>query len=128
MEIDGLLAQFGRRRGSAVAKYIDFVRAGVGLPPAWESLRAQVFMGSDRFVQRMQTLIDAGPPLRDVPQLQRRPARGLGKRKAGEAMDAATHDAVMAQEYASGGYTIREIAERHAVHASTVSRAVARHG
>jgi putative transposase len=74
LETDWLLAHFGQRRSSAVAKYIDFVRAGVGLPAVWESLRGQLFLGSDSFVKRMQKLIDSGPPLRDVPQLQRRPA------------------------------------------------------
>jgi putative transposase len=126
LETDWLLAQFGQRRSSAVAKYVDFVRAGVGLPPIWESLRGQVFMGSDGFVQRMQKLIDSGPPLREVPQLQRRPARGLGKSKAGEAPDAKTRDAIMAQQYAGGRHSMREIAERHGVHLSTVSRAVVR--
>lgn len=85
-----------------------------------------VFMGSDGFVQRMQRMIDSGPPLREMPQLQRRPAKGFGKPKAGEALDATTRDAAMAQAYASGQHSMREIAERYAVHVSTVSRAVAR--
>ena len=127
LETDWLLAQFGRRRSSAVAKYVDFVRAGVGLPPVWEALRGQVFMGSDDFVQRMQSLIESGPPLREVPQLQKRPARGLIKPKAGEKPEPTTRDTLMAQEYESGHYSMREIAERHAVHVATVSRAVARH-
>ena len=62
LETDWLLAHFGQRRSSAaaaVAKYIDFVRAGVGLPAVWESLRGQVFLGSDWFVKRMQKLIDS---------------------------------------------------------------------
>ena len=127
LETDWLLAHFGQRRNSAVAKYIDFVRAGVGLPAVWESLRGQVFLGSDSFVKRMQKLIDSGPPLRDVPQLQRRPARGLVKPKAGEPPDPATRDAAMAHAYASGCHSMQEIAELHSVHVSTVSRAVARH-
>lgn len=126
LETDWLLAQFGKQRGRAVEKYIDFVRAGVGLAPVWEQLRAQIFMGSDAFAERMQKLIDKGPPVRDVPRLQQRPAARLRKPKAGEPMNPALRDAEMAQAYADGRHSMREIAERYGVHVATVSRAVAR--
>ena len=43
-------------------RFIDFVRAGVGLPSVWEGLRGQIYLGSDAFVQRMQVfmVLEAG--------------------------------------------------------------------
>jgi len=35
MATDGLLACFGKRRKSAITKYMDFIRAGVGLESIW---------------------------------------------------------------------------------------------
>lgn len=129
LETDWLLSQFGKRRADAVQRYVDFVRAGVGLPSVWESLRGQVFLGSDDFVQQMQARIDQGSPLREVPQLQRRPLTALPARelKAGESSNTAHRDRQLARAYLAGGRSMREIAEHFGVHVATVSRAVAKH-
>jgi hypothetical protein len=42
LQMDWMLAQFGAQRGVAIAAYMDFVRAGVGLPGIWNHLRGQV--------------------------------------------------------------------------------------
>lgn len=86
----------------------------------WESLHAQIFMGSASFIKQMQGLIDASPPLREVPRLQTRPL------KAGRVPDAATRDTEMARAYQAGLHTMGDIAKRYGVHVATVSRAVAR--
>jgi putative transposase len=38
LQVDGLLSQFGSDREQAIARYRDFVRVGIGLPPVWEEL------------------------------------------------------------------------------------------
>lgn len=119
LETDWLLGQFGRQRGEAVARFKDFVRAGVGLPSVWADLRGQIYLGRDGFVQRMQTLADQS--LVEVPRAQRRPmalplahyVEAYADRKAG-----------MAAAYASGDYTLLAIANAFGVHYATVSRAV----
>ena len=58
LQTDWLLAQFGQRRSSAVAKYVAFVHEGARLPSVWAQLRGQIYLGSDAFVQKMQTQID----------------------------------------------------------------------
>ncbi|WP_127995675.1 REP-associated tyrosine transposase [Piscinibacter defluvii] len=135
LETDVVLKQFGPTRRRAVAAYVDFVRAGVGLPSVWDALRGQVFLGSDEFVQRMTAALDADDPqLRDVPRLQRRPPpRGLRALCAqtlpgsGATPDRrAQRDAAMAAAYATGHHTLRAIADAFGVHEATVSRALRR--
>ncbi len=53
-----MLACFGKQRKRAVEKYIDFVRAGVGLPPVWGNLKYQMYLGSDEFVESMRHKLD----------------------------------------------------------------------
>lgn len=119
LETDWLLGQFGPKRTTAVRRYRDFVRAGVGLASVWDDLRGQVFLGSEAFVDRMKTQLPEGD-LREVPRAQRRPlSPGLDDYAA-----RADRRRAMAQAYRSGNFTMREIAERFGVHYATVSRAV----
>ena len=55
LETDWLLACFGANRKRAVTKYVDFVRAGIGLPPVWDNLKYQVYLGSDDFIDSIQS-------------------------------------------------------------------------
>jgi len=45
LQVDGLLSQFGSNREQAIARYQNFVRAGMALPPVWEHLKNQIFLG-----------------------------------------------------------------------------------
>ncbi|MEO6936657.1 MAG: transposase [Collimonas sp.] len=119
LQTDWILEHFGRQRKRAVAHYIDFVRAGAGLPSIWENLRGQVYLGGDKFIQHMQNLLDR--EIAEIPRVQRRPkARPLSFYSKHE------HEPqqAMATAFATGNYTLREIAEHFDVHYSTVSRAV----
>src|SRR5262245_35589372 len=76
LQVDGLLAQFGRRRAEDVQRYVDHVRAGVGLPGVWEQLKGQVYLGCDEFVARMQRKAVAAAQALEVPRMQRRAPAG----------------------------------------------------
>jgi len=119
LQTDWILGQFGRQRKRAIAKYIDFVRAGIGLPSIWEDLRGQVYLGSDAFLLRMQDLQDADIP--EIPRAQRRPGMQplsfYSKREREPRL-------AMAAAYGTGNYTLQVIAKHFGVHYSTVSRAV----
>jgi Transposase and inactivated derivatives len=122
LRIDWILGQFGGGRVDAVKGYVDYVRAGVGLPSIWGDLRGQVYLGSDAFLRRIQTLFDK-PGIDEIPRAQRRPlAQPLAHYRAA----IADPQAAMAAAYASGDYTMQQIAEGFGVHYSTVSRAVKR--
>lgn len=127
LETDWLLSQFGRERRSAVRRFVDFVRAGVGLPSVWSGLRGDIYLGSDDFVQRMQAFAEragAGGRLSEVPRLQRRPL-ALPLRIYVE-QNREDPKAGMIAAYATGDYTMLAVAAAFGVHYSTVSRAVRR--
>ena len=116
---DWILGQFGRQRGEAMARFRDFVRAGIGLTGLWKGLRGQIYLGSDAFLEQMQAL--PNDTLAEIPYAQRRP---LGKPlTVYQEAHANPHDA-MAAAYASGDYTMQAIAKAFDVHYATVSRAV----
>jgi hypothetical protein len=74
------------------ARYIDFVRAGVGLPSLWAQLHHQIYLGSEQFVQRVQREVESLEMLQEV-RAQRRPvARPLlqGQALASSTMRART--------------------------------------
>lgn len=123
LETDWLLACFGKQRNRAIAKYIDFVRAGVGLPSAWEELRYQVFLGSDDFVAHLRDKCkgEEEEGLVEIPRLQR---RIMAKPLSWYVEHLEDTRKAMALAYRTGDYTMKEIAREFGVHYSTVSRAV----
>lgn len=122
LHTDWVLGQFGSRRSRAVEKYVDFVRAGVGLPSIWENLRNQIFLGGDAFIERLHKRAPKDVDLGEIPRIQRRSVP-----KALSAYEAAAkgdRDKAIAAAYGSGNYTMKQLAEYFEVHYSTVSRAV----
>ena len=123
LQTDWVLSQFSPVRSMAVKGYVDFVRAGVGLPSLWESLQGQIFLGSNPFVDRMQQLVAERGELTEIPRAQRRPLAP----PLSEYRDViADKKAAMVAAYASGDYTMQEIAAFFGVHYATVSRAIKR--
>lgn len=126
LETGWLLSQFGHRRATAIARFIDFVRAGVGLPSIWDGLRGQIYLGDEDFVRdtraMMQVPIEDDKALAEVPRMQRRPpALPLSDFTTTYAENP---KAGMAAAYATGDYTLQQVAQAFGVHYTTVSRAV----
>lgn len=119
LDVDWTLSQWGAERAQAALRFMDFVRAGVGLPSIWGDLRGQIYLGSDAFVLRMQQLADL--PLAEVPRQQRRPMALPLQDYVANNTDP---KAGMCAAYASGDYTLQVIADAFGVHYATVSRAV----
>ena len=122
LQSEWLLAAFGRRKGQAIEGYKRFVAEGKHQPSPWQALRNQVYLGDERFVERMQRRIDKEKELSEIPMTQRRPrARPLAEYER----KGSSRDAAIAAAYASGGYTLGEIGEYFGLHYSRVSRIVA---
>jgi putative transposase len=124
LQTDWLLGQFSVQRKRAIAKYVDFVRAGVGLPSLWGELRNQIYLGDDKFVARMQKKIGSRDNLGEIPRAQR---RAVAKPLAYYAKRHRAPKTAMAAAYLSGDYSMKAIAEYFGVHYATVSRAVGDH-
>ena len=122
LAVDGLLAQFAKHRSVAQTRYARFVSEGIQAPSPWQSLKGQVFLGDEQFVERMQTRLDKGQR-RDVqiPVAHRRaPAPSLAQ------IEKQTSDRKLAfvRAHATGAYSYQQIAEHFGVHFTTVGRIV----
>jgi REP element-mobilizing transposase RayT len=118
---DTILGNFGRMRKNAQEKYMNFVQEGKGQPSPWESLKNQIYLGSDEFVDDMQCKIDPDQSLKDIPKPQKSsPIKPLIHYKE----RFKNRNRAMAEAYRSGHYTLSEIGDEFGVSYATVSRAV----
>jgi len=118
---DWVLSAFGTHKRHACESYRDFVERGEGQPSPWKSLKNQVYLGSDQFVEDMISLILPDQSLRDIPRQQKsRPPQPLSdyEKKFSDRKRA------MAIAYLSGHYTLEQVGEYFGISHATVSRAV----
>lgn len=123
LETDWLLSAFSDKRAEAIERYRAFVAAGKNQPAPWESLKNQIFLGTDAFVQKMQSSIPVNEDLSEVPLGQRR-----AKPKPIEHYVACSNnrDDAITLAYNSGGYGLKEIGKHFGLHYSRVSRIIGR--
>jgi putative transposase len=122
LAVDGLLAQFAKRRSVAQARYAQFVADGSKAPSPWTQLKGQVFLGDETFVKKMQKRL-AKHQLGDaqIPLAHRRaPAKSLAEIET----SAPTRNEAIKQAYRTGAYSYQQIAEHFGVHFTTVGRVV----
>ena len=122
LAIDGLLAQFAKRRSVAQARYAQFVTEGIKGSSPWQHLKGQVFLGDEKFVERMQAHVEE-QQRRDVqiPIAHRRPPPPTLKEIGKAAPD---RNSAIVQAHATGGYSYQQIAEHFGIHFTTVGRIV----
>jgi len=125
LNVDWLLSQFAVRKSTAFKRYEAFVSEGKNQPSPWESLRNQVFLGSDVFIEEAKSHIPDDKDLREIPQMQKRP---LAKPLTYFKESYGNRDAAIVKSFESGGYSMKEIGDYFDLHYSTVSRIVKRAG
>jgi len=103
---DWLLSVFGTNRSQAQQAYVDFVSTACPRSSPWDDLKGQIYLGSNQFRERMLEHLDEPDRLSEVPAAQRRLEALLL-----EAYFCKTENrnAAIAEAYASGGYTLKEI-------------------
>lgn len=122
LAVDGLLAQFAKRRAVAQARYAKFVAEGIKAPSPWRELKGQVFLGDERFVEKMQARLDKNQR-RDVqiPIAHRRsPAPTLAQIEN----SAPDRNAAIVQAHTTGAYSYQQIADHFGIHFTTVGKVV----
>ncbi|MEJ2365319.1 MAG: transposase [Deltaproteobacteria bacterium] len=118
---DCILGNFGERKNGAQEKYKIFVREGKGQPSPWESLKNQIYLGSDEFIDETQCKIEPDQSLIDIPKPQKNgPIKPLVFYKE----KYPSRNRAMAEAYLSGHYTLSEVGDEFGVSYATVSRAV----
>ena len=69
-------------------KYRKFVMEGIDKESPWETLKGQIFLGTDEFVKQLSGLLNGRENIKEVPKVQRYVARpylsDLFKEKRGE--------------------------------------------
>ena len=116
-------------REKAQQRYVEHVRQGVGLPSVWEALAGQVYLGDERFVSKMSAMAEQSPQgarsgrsRLEIPNAQRRPV------SLPIAVYAAQHpnnrNAAIQAAFATGGYTMAQLAEYFDLHYTSISRIV----
>jgi REP element-mobilizing transposase RayT len=125
---DWVLSQFDGRKRIAMGKYRRFVMEGIDKESPWETLKGQIFYGTDEFIKQLSGLLDGKEKIKEVPRLQRYVARPslneLFKGKKGKERKA--EDKTIHAAYVRYGYTMKEIAEHLGLHYATISRAIKR--
>lgn len=120
-----LLAQFGAEPARSRRAYVDHVRAGIGLPGLWDGLRNQLYLGDDCFARQLDQHVRNQHTDTEITRVQ----RAVGVPPLAH-IRASTVDrkVAMASAYATGCYSLKQIADAFGVHYATVSRAVRREG
>jgi hypothetical protein len=118
LRTDGVLSAFSEQHRVAVAGYVAFVAAGINQPSPWDSLKNQIFLGSDAFVTEMQGNLCSDIPLHEIPVVQRRPP----PKPLSQFVKAHERDEAIYRAYASGGYSLKEIGDYFGLHYSRISR------
>lgn len=118
--IESVLATFDENKKKAQEKYRLFVSEGSNQPSPWENLTNQIYLGSDAFIDEVQCKLDPNQSLIDIPKIQKSQAKKslsyyqelYGKKEA------------IIKAYASGHYTLKELADYFGSSKSSISRMV----
>ena len=121
LSTDWLLSIFSKRRKQAQLSYREFVKQGRNQPRIWQSLRNQIYLGSEQFIENMQAKLDPDQSLADIPRQQK---AKLAKPLEDYRKQSNTVKEAMAKAYLSGHYTLAEVGWHFSVSYATVSRAV----
>ena len=126
LTIDWVLSQFSGRKRVAMERYKRFVIEGIGKESPWETLKGQIFWGTDEFIKQLSGLLEEKESIKEVPRAQRYVARPplteLFKGKKGKERPA--EDKIIYDAYVRYGYTMKEIADHLGFHYATISRAI----
>ena len=137
---DRLLAFFAHEqqplnREKAQQRYVNHVREGVGLPSVWEALTGQVYLGDEKFIHQISALARPSgqeiegpqdtPTARsrlEIPRAQRRPAPLA--LQAYQQQNPNNRNAAIQAAFATGSFTMAQLAEHFELHYTSVSRIV----
>jgi REP element-mobilizing transposase RayT len=124
LETDWILAHFSAgNRAQAIQQYKNFVRAGIGLAPIWQQLKHQVYLGDADFIDTVRYRTKHSPlPNKKTLEVTRLQRRALAKPLTEYRKIHPKRNQAIIAAYASGAYTMAEIAQEFQLHYTTISR------
>jgi len=128
LTVEWILSQFDERKRVAIKRYKKFVSEGIDESSPWETLKGQVFLGTEDFIKQLSDLIREKENIKEVPKPQRHAARSplteIFMEKKGK--EKKVEDKIIYTAYVQHGYTMSEIGEHLGLHYATISRAIKR--
>jgi len=117
LAVSETLQMFHAQRGPARRAFARFVADGVDADDPYDQMPRAGFLGEESFIEKVLDKVGGQPISAEVPK-RLRPARSLEQieRHAG------ARDRAIAAAYATGAYTLTEIADFFEIHLSTASR------
>ncbi|MBL6688933.1 MAG: transposase [Pseudomonadales bacterium] len=119
-----ILSHFGKREKEAQRKYRDYVKQGLGEESPLESRKNQVLLGSTRFLNEMQ-------PILQGERLSKRGPKSAQRRRSLNALFKRVDDKtrmerneLIRRAHLDYGYTLMEIGEHLGLHYTTVSKVI----
>jgi len=128
LKVEWVLSQFDRKKDESVKKYKRFVTEGITEGSPWETLKGQIFLATESFIERLSGVLGEKGGAKEIPKTQRYAGRPSLEELLKE--EGVRHkkvkDETIYMAYTQYGYRMKEIAEYLGVHYATVSRAVMR--
>jgi len=119
--VEALLAQFARGLTAARERYERFVAQGMQAKAPWDEVRGQIYLGDDRFVDRMQRKLGERADDINIPAVQRRgPAPALAQIERAHK----DRNRAILVAHDTGRYSYGQIGKHFGVHFTTVGRIV----
>ncbi|MCU0276736.1 MAG: transposase [Acidobacteria bacterium] len=125
LTVGWILEQYGADRKTAAACYKRYVEKGIGGEYPADELRGGWILGSERFLAKIQGLIEEKNEVIEMPRPQRlAPRKELDEIFQQDARLGASRGESIYRSYVDAGYTMKEIADYLGVHYVSVSRAI----
>ncbi|MEK6581810.1 MAG: transposase [Nitrospirota bacterium] len=124
LTIDWILGQFSTKRGFAGKKYREFVKAGIGESTIWTSVKGQIILGKEDFVEKFIDYVRKHEEIKEIPRSQRyvnRPALAQ-LFKADTMKNKLKRNKMIREAVIRYGYNQNEISDHLGMHYSTISR------
>jgi REP-associated tyrosine transposase len=124
LTIDWILQRFGKQKYAAQKKYKAFVNEGLKQSSPWEHLKAQCFLGSEKFIANLRQPSQNSQDLSEFPKQQRLFKRpGLNNLFASlDQMTKSKRNEAIQTAIVKHGYSQVELSKYLGLHYSTISR------
>jgi putative transposase len=122
LHVDWIRSQFHGDWQEAVVAYERFVLSGMREESPWKNIRGRVLLGSDGFIDGLDTRLYVARGIKEIPKLERFSGRptlmalftAFGSRHE--------RNRGIVSAHLGHGYTLKEIADHLGIHYSTVSK------
>ena len=128
LTIDWIRGQFSAQRDYACKKYRDFIHAGIGERTIWTSVKGQIILGEENFVEQFIDHVKRHEAIREIPRSQRYVNRPQFAELFGsEAIkDKHRRNQLIRDAVIRYGYNQNEVSAHLGMHYSTISRLLKR--